>query len=153
MTNPTIASAAERRAEIQAKAAAMGITEEYISLLVDSFYDRIRAEPEIGPVFDKAIGDEWGPHLAKMKDFWASVAFNAGRYNGRPVPAHARHKTIRPHHFSIWLGLFRQTLEDTAPSPAVVTYFMERAERIAQSLQLALFGAPELNAALRQAKD
>lgn len=153
MNKPTVTSAENRRAEIQAKAAAMGITDEYISLLVDRFYDRIRAEPEIGPVFDKAIGDEWGPHLTKMKDFWASVAFNAARYNGRPVPAHARHKTIRPQHFSIWLALFRQTLEETAPSPTVVSYFMERAERIAQSLQLALFGAPELNPAMQQAKD
>lgn len=147
MSKTQIISAEARRAEIQAHAAALGIDEDYISLLVDSFYEKIRAHPALGPIFNDAIKDNWGPHLAKMKDFWASVALNAGRYSGRPVPAHAKLTTVHPAHFSVWLGLFHQTLEETAPTPAAVLYFMERAERIAQSLQLAMFGAPELNAA------
>ena len=79
-----------------------------------------------------------------MGDINYSVAFNAGRYSGRPVPAHQKLAHVEPRHFNIWLALFRQTLEDTAPSPAAVLFFMERAERIAQSLQLAMFGLPEL---------
>ncbi|WP_411816583.1 group III truncated hemoglobin [Hyphococcus sp. DH-69] len=153
MSQSPFASSADRRAAIRANAESMGITDEYISLLVDRFYERIRNEPEIGPIFDAAMGDSWDSHLATMKDFWASVAFNAGRYRGRPVPAHAKHKTIRPHHFDIWLGLFKQTLEETAPTPAVVPYFYERAVRIGQSLKLALFGAPELKGALRADND
>ena len=35
-----------------------------------------------------------------------------------------------------------ETLRDTASTPEAVDYFMERAERIAQSLQLAMFGYP-----------
>ena len=49
----------------------------------------------------------------------------------------------------IWLGLFDQTLADTAPSPGARDYFMKRAIRIAQSLQLALFGMPGLEAETR----
>ncbi|GEM_PF-142628 len=143
----SIRSADERRREIQEKAAAMGIDETYISLLVDTFYERVRAHPLLAPIFDEAIKDDWAPHLAKMKAFWASVALNAGRYSGKPVPAHQKLARVRPWHFEIWLALFRQTLEDTAPSPAAVRYFQERAERIAQSLKLAMFGAPELAAA------
>ena len=45
----------------------------------------------------------------------------------------------RPWHFDIWLAPFRKTLEDTAPSPAVVPYFMEPAERISDSLKQAMF--------------
>ncbi len=132
----------ERRQQVQLNASKMGIDDEYISLLVDTFYERIRENTLIGPIFEKAIGDEWDPHLARMKDFWASVALNAGRYSGKPVPKHQQLDGVKDWHFSIWLALFRQTLEDTAPSPAVVNYFMERAERIAQSLQLAIFGLP-----------
>ena len=144
MTEFTIRTAEQRRAEIQAKAAAMGIDEVYVSQLVDCFYGRVRAHPLLGPVFEEVIGENWDRHLRTMKDFWASVAFNAGRYGGKPVPAHKKLTKVQPWHFNIWLALFRQTLEDTAPSPAAVLYFMERAERIAQSLQLAMFGLPEL---------
>lgn len=140
----SVRTATERRAQIQADATTMGIDDDYISLLVDTFYARIRADAELGPIFDKVIGDNWGPHLARMKDFWASVALNAGRYSGKPVPKHQKLSEATPDHFVKWLSLFRQTLEDTAPSPAVVLYFMERADRIANSLQLAMFGLPSL---------
>lgn len=139
----------ERREAIRAHAATLGIDDAYISTLVDTFYVRIRAHDELGPVFEAAIGGNWPEHLARMKDFWASVALNAGRYSGKPVPAHKKHSTIRPEHFPVWLDLFEQTLVDTAPSPEAVPYFMERANRIARSLQLALFGMPGLESATR----
>lgn len=141
MTDFRVRSAEERRQDIVAQAAALGIDEAYISTLVDTFYTRVRAHPLLGPVFDVAIS-EWGPHLSRMKDFWASVALNAGRYSGKPVPAHTKHSHIEQWHFGIWLDLFEQALIDTAPNPGAVDYFMERANRIAQSLQLAIFGYP-----------
>ncbi len=144
MTHKQLRTAEERRRDIQANAAALGIDEAYIDTLVETFYGRIRADEVLGPIFDNAIGDNWGPHLATMKSFWASVAMNAGSYSGKPVPAHQKHTEIQREHFAIWLGLFGQTLEDTAPTPQTPAYFMERAERIAQSLQLALFGMPGL---------
>ena len=142
MTQTRVRSAEERREEIRANAAAMGIDEAYISTLVETFYTRIRAHPLLGPIFENAIGNDWDRHLGTMKNFWASVALNAGAYSGKPVPAHAKHDEIQPWHFNIWLALFEQTLKDTAPTPGAVAYFMERAERIAQSLQLAMFGLP-----------
>lgn len=144
MTRTQLRSAEERRKDIQDTAAALGIDDAYIDLLVETFYERVRADATLGPIFDTAIGDNWVPHLATMKNFWASVALNAGRYSGKPVPAHKKHTAIEKQHFEIWLSLFRATLEDTAPKPATVLYFMERAERIAKSLQLALFGIPGL---------
>ena len=78
--------AEERRAEIRAKAAAIGIDEAYISRLVDCFYARVRTDETLGPIFEEAILDQWEPHLARMKAFWNSVALNAGEYSGRPVP-------------------------------------------------------------------
>ena len=137
-------TAEARRRDIQLNADRMGIDDAYISVLVETFYDRIRADAALGPIFDREIGDNWGPHLARMKDFWASVAMNAGRYTGKPLPAHMKLTGVDASHFQVWLGLFRQTLEDTAPSAEAVPYFMERAERIASSLQLAMFGLPGL---------
>ena len=96
----------------------------------------------MGPIFNDVIQDDWDPHLSKMKDFWASVAFNAGRYSGKPVPAHTRLADVRQEHFALWLALFEETLVETAPSEQAVAYFMERANRIASSLQKAMFGMP-----------
>jgi hemoglobin len=146
MSDTVLRSADERRREIQDRALALGIDDAYVSLLVDTFYERVRAQPLLGPIFEQVVVGDWAPHLAKMKDFWASVAFNAGRYSGRPVPVHQALSHVEPWHFKLWLALFRQTLIDTAPTPGAVDHFMERAERIAQSLQLAMFGADGLPA-------
>lgn len=141
-----VRAASERRAEIQRRANAIGIDETYISLLVDEFYRRVRSDNMLGPIFERAIGDRWHHHLSRMKSFWVSVALNAGTYSGQPVPAHKKLTTVQRAHFQHWLALFRGTLEDTAPSPEAIDYFMERAERIAESLQLAMFGFPGLPA-------
>lgn len=143
MTGYRVRSAEERRQELRDHAAALGIDEAYISTLVETFYTRVRAHPILGPVFDVAITD-WAPHLETMKDFWSSVALGTGRYSGRPVPAHARHRHIQQFHFNLWLALFEQTLRDTAATPEAATFFLERANRIAQSLQYALFGLEDL---------
>lgn len=142
MTQPSLS---ERRQAIIDHAHKIGINDDYIDLLVESFYQRIREHPILGPIFNDAIGDNWPHHLAQMKNFWASVTMNMGRYSGQPVPAHKKHlRSIQKWHFSIWLGLFGQTLNETGATPEAKDYFMERAERIAESLQLALFGLPSL---------
>jgi hemoglobin len=139
-----VATAHARRKEIQRRANAMGINEAYISAFVDHFYRRIRSDEILGSIFDEAIGDRWDHHLLRMKSFWASVALNAGTYSGQPVPAHKKVTRVQQSHFQRWLALFHQTLLETAPSPEAVSYLMERANRIAESLQLAMFGFPGL---------
>ena len=131
----------ERKAGVRAKAAAMGVDEAYVSELVNTFYSRIREDRLLGPIFDEAIGDGWGYHLEKMKDFWATVALGAGRYSGEPIPAHKKLVEVRPRHFDVWLELFEETLQDTAPTPEAVGYFMEHAGQIGRGLQIAMFGA------------
>ncbi len=135
-----------RRQEIRANAAQAGVDEAYISTLVDTFYGRIRNDAFLGPIFEEAIGEEWGPHLAKMKLFWASVALGDTAYDGRPVPKHKALTAVQEPHFEIWLGLFERTLIDTAPKPEAVPYLLEPARRIAASLKLAMFGLPSLRA-------
>ena len=136
--------ARERRAAIQIHAASIGIDEAYISHLIDSFYDAVRTHETLGPIFDGEIGDHWAAHMPKMKAFWSSVTMNTGLYSGKPVPAHTKLVGVRAEDFDLWLSLFERTLQETAPMPEVVPYFMERAQRIAKSLQLAMFGIPSL---------
>ena len=140
MSEIVIRTASARQGDIARRAEAMGVDEAFISELVDTFYARIRANETLGPVFESAIGEAWAPHLQTMKQFWASIALNAGTYGGRPIPAHYKHlDKIKSEHFSIWLALFAQTLHDIAPTPEAAAFFLERAERIGESFQNILF--------------
>ena len=112
----------------------VGITEEMVRDVVHTFYADIRTDPALGPVFRRVIGEDWGPHLAKMCDFWSSVLLMTGRYEGNPMAAHVAVGGIRPTHFARWLHLFRQTVEKLCPPPAAEMFVM-RAEMIARALQ------------------
>ncbi|MGB4100682.1 MAG: group III truncated hemoglobin [Alphaproteobacteria bacterium] len=139
MTDQPPSSEPERRVQLQFNAASLGIDEAYISTLVDTFYTAVRANPQIGPVFENAIGTEWDHHLARMKDFWASIALSAGRYSGYPMVVHRQLADIQPWHFKVWLTLFEQTLRATAPNENVVDFFLTRAQAIGKRLQMGVF--------------
>lgn len=116
---------------------AVGVTEAMIHQLVHTFYDRVRADAVIGPIFNRVIGDGWDDHLAKLCDFWSSVMLMSGRYHGQPMPAHARIDGIEAAHFNHWLDLFARTANDVCP-PEAAALFVTKAETIARSLQLGI---------------
>ncbi len=137
MTDPALH--ASRRAALTAGIRRdTGIDEVMIETLVDAFYDKVRADLLLGPVFAAKISD-WGPHLEQMRLFWSSVALMSGAYHGRPMPKHLP-LLIDASHFDRWLALFEQTARETCP-PAAADHFIERARRIAQSLELGVAGA------------
>ena len=117
------------------------ITEELIHELVHAFYDRIRADEVLGPIFARVIGENWDPHLEKMCDFWSSVMRLSGRYKGNPMVAHMRLKMVRPEHFERWLALFRQSAHEICGA-RLAELFISRADNIARSLQLGMFYKP-----------
>ncbi len=115
-----------------------GLDRRFIGTLVREFYRRVRTDERLGPIFSGVIGENWEPHLEKLTDFWSAVILKNGAYNGRPVPAHLKLKQVREEDFDIWLGIFKQTVADLC-EPEIASMFVERAERIAQSLKLAMF--------------
>ncbi|MCB9961158.1 MAG: group III truncated hemoglobin [Hyphomonas sp.] len=131
----------ERQASIEETAAALEIDEALISDLVDDFYTRIRADALLGPVFEQVVGDHWDTHLPKMKNFWSAVALGTKRYDGRPMPAHMRLPGLTEAHFTRWLTLFRETLDELAPNPAAHGFFLDRACRMANSFRFMIFHA------------
>jgi hemoglobin len=130
--------ARRREAIVEQIRAETGIDEPMIARLVDAFYDRVRADPLIGPVFAARIRD-WGPHLEQMRLFWSSVALMSGVYHGRPMPKHLP-LPVDARHFDRWLALFEATAAEVCP-PAAAAHFIERARRIAESLELGIAGA------------
>ncbi len=79
-----------------------------------------------------------------MIDFWSSVMLTTGRYKGQPMRAHLKLKQVTPKHFDRWLMLFRETAEEVC-APEAAERFIEKAGRIAESLQLGMFFKPVLH--------
>lgn len=75
---------------------------EDIKQLVNMFYDRVRINELIGPIFNDKIQDRWQMHLQQMYNFWQTVLLEEHTYNGRPFPPHA-HLPISKEHFETWL--------------------------------------------------
>lgn len=114
------------------------MTEAEIATLVDRFYAKVREDEALGPVFNGAI-DDWPYHLAKLAAFWSSVMLGTGRYKGSPMAEHLKHKDdIAPEMFERWLSLWRETAREHL-SPEDAADIIAKAERIGESLSLALF--------------
>lgn len=129
----------ERREKITAEiTAATGITEAMIERLVHGFYAKVRRDPVLGPIFDARV-QHWGRHLDQMCAFWSSVALMSGRYHGTPMVKHVP-LPVDAGHFDRWLELFETTAGELCP-PQAAAHFVERARRIAASLELGVANA------------
>jgi hemoglobin len=126
--------------------------ETTIASLVDHFYEKVRRDPQIGPVFNAAVHD-WDAHKRLLTSFWASVALRAGSYRGNPMAAHRPHP-IRAEHFDRWLALWHETCAEELDE-AHAGQMLEYAQRIGRSLKYGLglhpqaqpFGVPIVSVA------
>jgi hemoglobin len=133
-----ISHGAHRAALTERIAADTGIDDSMIEVLVRRFYEKVRADALLGPVFEMRIHD-WEAHLKRMCAFWSSVALMTGRYHGAPMARHLP-LPVDAEHFDRWLALFEETAQDTCPANAA-QHFIERARRIAESLEIGIAGS------------
>ncbi len=87
-----------------------------VSLLVTSFYKKVRSDDDIGPIFNNLISD-WEAHLEKLTDFWTMNLFGNKLYHGNPVTAHQHAddvtgEQISPYHFGTWLNHWYATIDE-----------------------------------------
>jgi hemoglobin len=88
-------------------------TVQDIEILVDCFYQQVREDELLGPVFQKIIPteEEWGQHLETMNKLWKTVLYSKSAYRGNPFPRHIDLE-IGSKHFDRWLVLFGQTVDN-----------------------------------------
>ena len=82
--------------------------------LVDAFYERVRADEVLGPIFDDVAHTDWNRHLPKMYDFWEAVLFSAPVFDGNPLAVHrelASRVPLGAREFGQWLALFCQSVD------------------------------------------
>lgn len=117
----------------RAAADAAGIDALFIDRLVERFYEKVRRDPLLAPVFGARIGN-WAPHLARMKQFWGVILRGEGQFTGSPMALHAAIPDIEVSHFERWLALFETTLRELEGEPEATWLVAARARTIADSL-------------------
>ena len=86
-----------------------------IEQLVQRFYEKVRADPMIGPLFGGMYPVNWERHLPIMYDFWENTLFYTGTYTGNPIQTHRKlHERypLNSDHFRQWVHLFTETVDE-----------------------------------------
>ena len=108
-------------------------TQEDCAELVGRFYESVRTDPLLGPVFARRIDGRWPEHLATMERFWATVLLRAPLYSGRPIDRHVA-LPIDDSHFDRWLALW-DTCVDARYAGAHAEHAKNGARRMAERMQ------------------
>lgn len=89
---------------------------EDIKVMVNDFYNRIKEDELLAPIFNFRLSTHWDPHLEKMYSFWNAVLFGVKEYSGNPFMKHATME-LDSTHFDHWIGLFNLTVDTHFEGP------------------------------------
>jgi len=88
-----------------------------IHLLVVTFYNEVRKDDLLGPIFNAHLSNEqWPPHLEKLTNFWVTALLGDVCFKGNPTKAHLKvdkhlGHTMSQAHFGEWLQIWFQTID------------------------------------------
>lgn len=88
---------------------------EQIVQLVDRFYEKVRADELLGPIFTDIAQVDWSSHLPRLYAFWQAVLFGEGGFRGNPLGIHFKLLAKTPMdwpRFQRWLDLFQATVDE-----------------------------------------
>ncbi len=108
-------------------------SEAEVARLVHGFYARVRADAQLGPLFDAHV-DDWDAHLAKLADFWSALLRGTERFHGSPMRAHASLPGLTLELFDHWLAIFRATTHELGNEP-----MRRQADQVAQRIAAQLW--------------
>lgn len=115
---------------------------EDIALLITTFYAKVRADKDLGPIFNSII-DDWDSHIDRLTDFWETNLFIVPKFKGNPIVVHQQtDQKVNYHinnvHFGIWLRLWINTIDELYHGD-IANLAKNRARKIATTLFLKIF--------------
>src|SRR5437773_11670537 len=84
-----------------------------VAYLVNVFYDRVRDDDLLGPIFDDIAHVDWATHLPRLYDFWESVLFARATFKGARLVVHravARLAPLTASAFDRWIPLLHASV-------------------------------------------
>ncbi|HEY0853458.1 MAG TPA: group III truncated hemoglobin [Devosia sp.] len=116
-------------------------THAQLRTLIDAFYERVRADERLGPIFAAHVSD-WEAHSERLTDFWSSLMLGSGRYKGNPFAMHQPFAgDLDVALFERWLELWALTTAEQFPED-LAAEFQRKARRVAESLKAGLLFDP-----------
>ena len=111
------------------------ITKENINKLVVTFYTKVLKDEKISPFFIEKLGADmkseiWQKHITLLTNFWFTISFGRGEYNGSPFAPHMQISGLDRESFERWLKLFFEALDKIYVEDIAIK-FKERASIIA----------------------
>ena len=117
-----------------------------VAQLVFAFYQNIRADDMLGPVFNGIVND-WDEHYELLTDFWSNNLFAERVYSGNPILAHQQvdqhmKGKMEAAHFGRWLMHWHQTIDQLFEGKNA-TILKRRAQKMSTFILLKVVGARE----------
>ena len=117
------------------------ITKDNIKELVASFYRRVRADKDLGPIFVAQLGDDsavWAEHIAHITQFWTRMLLNEGEFNGQPMKTHMNLPPFPKERFDDWLRIWEVSL-NAIYTPEIANGILQRAQEIAKHFKEVIY--------------
>ena len=103
-----------------------------VELFVDSFYERMLADPALAPIFLDVAGVDLAVHLPHIKDYWSKLLLGERKYQRHTMNIHRAVHTkqaLQPEDFQRWLAHFIGAVNEQFSGAGA-----ERAKRIATTI-------------------
>ena len=113
-----------------------------IELLMKNFYDKVKKDDTIGPIFNDIAKVNWEHHIPVICDFWETLLLDAASYRKNVMEVHFilnRKIPLEEKHFKVWLQLFSETVDELF-SGEKATMAKTKAKSIAALMQFKIKG-------------
>ncbi|GLC23633.1 group III truncated hemoglobin [Roseisolibacter agri] len=108
--------------------------------LLTAFYATIEEDALLQPYFAPL---DMAAHLPRIADFWSTLLFHSGRYQGNAFRPHADMPGLTAEHFGRWLATLERVVDARHSGPAAER-MKALGHRVAYSMQLRLGIPPVL---------
>jgi hemoglobin len=113
------------------------ITPASLRLLIDRFHDRVREDPEIGPLLRDQVPD-WDEHVERLHAFWSAAMLGTG---SKAAVLDDLPFAVEAPFFEHWVAVFDAEAGEIYEEK-VAALFRTKAHRVADLLKNALFYRP-----------
>jgi hemoglobin len=114
------------------------LTKEHIKKLVIHFYQKVRNDEMLGPIFNNVAKVDWEHHIPLICQFWNSIMLKTNEYHSNAYQKHVIlgvKTNLTEAHFIRWLTLFQE--EAFKHLPVVeAQLIIDKATIIASSLKM-----------------
>lgn len=108
-----------------------------IEHLVHVFYEKVKVDELIGPIFHRLGPEFWEYHVPIMCEFWAGILLHEGNYGGGLIWKHIlvdKQTPLEKKHFDRWIALFTKSLHANFQGP-VANEALKRVDIVEKVMQ------------------